>query len=99
MRVHQSRCSPNQERLGVHDKNNRGKTIEYLSEASKIPLEHMFNSYYDCSAEWCFTIRASEEGKTYNETDDKFHCEQNDNHMYNLLRKTLLLFKTEKVLK
>ena len=41
-------------------KKNRGKTIEEVSEASKFPLEHMFNSYDNCSAEWYFKTRALE---------------------------------------
>ena len=52
--------------MGVHDKKNRKKTIEKLSEASKVPLKHMFNIHSNCSAEWCFKTKASEEGKTYN---------------------------------
>ena len=36
---------------GYMKKNNREKTIEGLSEASKIPLGHMFNSHDNCSAE------------------------------------------------
>ena len=40
-----------------------------------------------------------EEGKTYNETDDKFCCKQNINQLYNLLKKTIFLFQTDKVLK
>ena len=99
MRVHQSRCPTAQKRLGVHDKEEQGKTIEELSEASKIPLEQMFNSHDNCSSEWCFNTRASEEGKTYNEIDDKFRCKQNDNKLYNLLKNTLFPFQTEKVLK
>ena len=78
---------------------NREKTIEALSEASKVPLEHMFNSHANCSAEWCFKTRSSEEGKTYNTRDDKFRCKQNDNQLYNLLKKILLPFQTYKVLK
>ena len=35
-------------KIGVHEK-NREKTTEELSEASKIPLEHIFNSRYYCS--------------------------------------------------
>ena len=70
MWVHQSRFSPTQERLGVHDK-KEWKKIEYLSEASKVPLEHMFNSHGNCSTWWCFKTRASEEVMTYNEIDDK----------------------------
>ena len=42
---------------GYMIKNNREKTIEYLSEASKVPLEHMFNSHANFSAEWCFKTR------------------------------------------
>ena len=80
-------------------KKNREKTIEELSEASKIPLEHMFNSHDNCSSEWCFKTRASEEGKTYNERDDEFRCKQNDNQLYNLLKKTLFPFQTDKVLR
>ena len=80
-------------------KNNREKTIEELGEASKVPLEHMFNSHENCSAEWCFKKRASEEIKTYNERDDEFRCKQNDNQLYNLLKKTLFRFQTEKVLR
>ena len=37
--------------LGYMIKKNREKTIEDLSEASKIPLEHMFNSHDNCSAD------------------------------------------------
>ena len=59
----------------------------------------MFNSHDNCSTEWCFKTRASEEGKTYNERDDEFRWKQNDNQLYNLLKKTLFLFQTEKVLK
>ena len=40
-------------------KNDREKTIEELSEASKVPLEHMFNSHDNCTAEWCFKTRSS----------------------------------------
>ena len=69
-------------------KKNREKTIEEVSEASKFPLEHMFNSYDNCSAEWCFKTRALEKGKTHNERDDKSRCKQNDNQLYNLLKKT-----------
>ena len=70
-----------------------------MSDASKVPLEHSFNSHYNCSEEWCFKKRAPEEGKTYNDKDDEFHCKQNDNQLYNLLKKTLLLFQTDKFLK
>ena len=47
---------------GYMIKKNREKTIEELSTASKVPLEHMFNCHVNCSAEWCFQTRASEEG-------------------------------------
>ena len=99
MRVHQSRCSPVQTILGVHDKEEKGKKIEELSEASKTPLEHMFNSHDNCNAECCFKTRASEEGKTYNERYNKFRCKKNDNQLYNLFKKIIFLFQTEKVLK
>ena len=99
MRVHQSRFPPSQKRLGLHNKKEWGKKIEELSEASKVPLEHMFNSHTNCSVEWCSKTRSSEEGKTYNNKDDKFRCKQNYNQLYNLLKKTLFLFQTDKVLK
>ena len=70
-----------------------------LSEASKVPLEQTFKSNDNCSSEWCFKTRASEEGKTYNERDDEFRCKQNDNQLYNLLKKTIFLFQIDKVLK
>ena len=70
-----------------------------MSEATKVPLENTFNSRDNCSAECCFKTRASEEGKTYNETDDKFCCKQNDNQLYNLLRNIIFIFQTDKVLK
>ena len=70
-----------------------------MSEASKVPLEHTFNSYGNCSAEWCSKTRALEEGKTYNETDDKLYCKQNSNHMHNILKKTLFQLQTDKFLK
>ena len=76
-----------------------GKKIEELSEASKAPLENMFNSHDNYIVEWCFKTRSSEEGKTNNATDDELCCKQNDNHMYNLLKKTLFPFQTEKFLK
>ena len=84
---------------GFMIKKNREKTIEDLSEASKVPFKHMFNSHANCSAEWCFNTRSSKEGNTYNDKDDKFRCKQNDNQLYNLLKKTLLPFQTDKVLK
>ena len=49
---------------GYMIKKKRLKTIEELSEASKDPLEHMFNIHGNCNAEWCFKTRSSEEGKT-----------------------------------
>ena len=68
-----------------------------MSEASKDPLEHMFNSHANCSAEWC--TRASEEGKKYNDKDDEFRCKQNNNQLYNILKKNIFTFQTEKFLK
>ena len=35
---------------GYKIKNNREKTIEELSEACQVPLEHMFNNHDNCSA-------------------------------------------------
>ena len=89
MWVQQSRYSPTQEILGVHDKKEQVKTIQELIEAGKVPLEHMFNSHDNCIAEWYFKTRASEEGNTYNEIDDEFHCKNNNNQLYNLLKKTI----------
>ena len=97
--MHQSRCPTAQKILGVNDKEEQRKKIEELSEASKIPLEHMFNSHDNCSSEWCFKTRAPEEGKTYNERDNEFRGKQNDNQLYNLLKKTLFPFQTENFLK
>ena len=57
-------------------KNNREKTIEEFSEASKVPIEHTFNSHANCSSEWCFKTISSEEGNTYYETDEKFRCKK-----------------------
>ena len=68
-------------------KKNREKTIDELSAASKVPLEHTFNCHENCSAEWCFKTRASEEGKTYNDKDGEFRCKQNDNQLYNVSKK------------
>ena len=70
-----------------------------MSEASKVPLKHMFNSHDNFISEWCFKTRASEEGETYNDKDDEFRCKQNDNQLCNLLKKALFLFQTDKVLK
>ena len=60
---------------GYTIKKNRGK-IEELSEASKVPLEHIFNSNASCIAEWCFKTRAPEEGKKYNDKDNEFCCKK-----------------------
>ena len=46
--------------LGVHDKKEWGKIIEELNEASRFPLEHMFNNDENFSVEWYFKTRASE---------------------------------------
>ena len=70
-----------------------------MSEVSKVPLQHIFNSHDNCSADWCFKTRSLEEGKTYNDKDDEFRCKQNDNQLYNLLKKTRFPFQTDKVLK
>ena len=59
----------------------------------------MFNSHEDFSAELCFKKISPEEGKTYNETDEKIRCKQNDNQLYNIIKKTFFPFQTYKVLK
>ena len=68
-----------------------GGTRLYSVTLSAI-LKDMFNSHDNFSAEWCFNTRSSEEGKTYNDKDDEFRCKQNDNQLYNLLNKAILLF-------
>ena len=70
-----------------------------MSEASKVPLEQMFNSNDNYSSEWCFKTIEPEEGNTYNNKDDKPRCKQNDNQLYNLLKKTIFPFQTEKFLR
>ena len=59
----------------------------------------MFNCHENCSAEWCFNTRSSEEGKTYNYKDDKFGFNQNDNQLYNLLKKTLFSLQKDEVIR
>ena len=76
-------------------KKNREKTIEKLSEASKVPLEHMFNSHANCSAEWYFKTRSSEEGNTYNKRDNKFRCKPSKGKLH--IDIPLLLSPTMKV--
>ena len=44
---------------GYMIKKNRKKIIEEFSEASNIPLEHMFINNENFSAEVCFKTRAS----------------------------------------
>ena len=80
-------------------KNNIGKTIEELSEVSKVPLKHIFNSHDNSNAEWYFKTRTSEVGKKYNYKEEEFRCKQNDNQLYNILKKTIIPFQTDKVLK
>ena len=46
----------------------------------------MFENNENCKAEWCFKIRTSVEGKEYNDKDDEFHCKENKNQIYNLLK-------------
>ena len=62
-----------------------------MSEASKVPLEHMFNNHDNCSAEWYFKTRASQELNTYNDKDYEFRCKQNYNQIYKLLKQTLFV--------
>ena len=99
MWMHQSRCSTTQEILVVHDKKEYGKTIEELSEASTVSFERIFNSHDNCSADWCFKTRAPEEGNVYNNKEDEFRCKQNHNQLYNILKKNIFPFQTDKVLK
>ena len=70
-----------------------------MSEASKVLLEHMFNSHDNCSADWFFKTRSSEEGKTHNDKDNEFICKQKNNQLHNLLKKTIFPFQTDKVIK
>ena len=53
-------------------KNNKEKNIEDFSEASKVPLERIFKTPDNFSAEWCFKKRAPQEGRTYDDKDDEF---------------------------
>ena len=48
-------------------KKNRKQNLEELRQASRVPLEHMFNHHDNCRVEWCLNTRASAEGKEYNE--------------------------------
>ena len=77
-------------------KRNMEKTIDELSASSKVPLEHMFNCHGNFSPEWCFKARASAEGKTYKDKDDEFRCKQNNNQLYNILKKIFYRFKQTK---
>ena len=52
--------APKQMLWGYMLKNNRGKTIEELSEASKVPIEHIFNSNENYIEERCFKTRSLE---------------------------------------
>ena len=52
----------------------RCKATEYLSEASKVPLEHMFKINANCSVEWCFKTCVQEE--PYLPQSNIFHCQQ-----------------------
>ena len=70
-----------------------------MSEASKVPLEQMFNNHDNCSVEWYFKTRASEEVNTYTDKDDEFRCKQNDNQIYKLLKETIFPFQTYNLLK
>ena len=62
--------------MEVHDKNNRERKIVELSEASKVPLEHMFNNNDICSAGCYFKTRESQEGNIYNNKDDESICKK-----------------------
>ena len=70
------------------------QTIEYLSEASKVTIEHMFNNHDNYSSEWYFKTRAPEEGNKYYDKDNEFRRKQNDNQIYKPLKQTILLFQT-----
>ena len=84
---------------GTWQKHYRKNTIGELSEASKITIEHMFNSHSKFSADWWFKTRASEEWKTYNDKEDKLRCIQNDNQPYNIVKKNPFPFQIDKDLK
>ena len=74
-------------------------TIEHLSGASTVPLEQKFNNYENCIAEWCFKTRSLEERNIHNDKYDKSCCKTNDNQLYNLLKKNIFPFQTNKFLK
>ena len=46
--------------LGYMINKNRNKYLEDLQQASKVPLEHMFNNNGKCIAERCFNTISSE---------------------------------------
>ena len=48
-------------------KKNRNKSLEKLREASKVPLEHMFNNHDNFREELLFKTRTSVEVKEHNE--------------------------------
>ena len=55
---------------GYTIKKNRIKSLEELQQASKFPLEHMFNNHFKCNEWWCFKTIVSEEGKECNNRDN-----------------------------
>ena len=75
---------------------NRNKVLERLQQASKVPLEHMLNNHDNFSTDWCFKKNELADGKEYKDKDDEFCCKENENRLYNLLKKTLFHFKQRK---
>ena len=51
---------------GYMIRQNKDKSIEEFVTAAQAPLEHIFDNHQFCEPQWCFKLRAQQEGKPYN---------------------------------
>ena len=56
---------------------------EYIRSRIKAPVEHVFGNHAHCDSEWCYVLKAQQEGKTYQpEKERPFFDKQKDTKIY-----------------
>ena len=80
---------------GSFIKQTRWTNLDNMREASKAPLEHLFNNHVFCEEKWCMCLKAQKEGKVYVSRDGPFLCKVANKEEYEQLKKITDQFSTD----
>ena len=84
---------------GYFLKQKRCSTLEEMRNASKAPLNHLFDDHQHCDISWCLAKQAKEKGWSYVSKDGPFLNKKQNMETYLELKKICDQFSTDEKLK